>query len=232
MRIAIGSLNGGVGTTTLSVTLACALQRAGRKVALVDTGPGESVVRWISRRESSGLGRMECGLALPAYTATAREAAYTVIDVGAGRQSVMPALPIADIWLAPTPPSFAEYMSTLKLYRMWRDARGASPKAGLFVVAMVRVGQNDGDLERTARRHLSSGDDGFHLLNQSLSRHTAWDDTYGGRALHELPTHVAGRALFEFSMLLVELLALGLVGFSDGYLSPANPRQYSMVGTL
>lgn len=229
MRIAVGSLNGGVGSTTLSVNLAYALQRAGHRVAVVDAGPGQSVLRWMSRRDIAGLGRMECGLALPAHESSEREAAYMVIDVGAGQQSVMRALPIVDIWLAPTPPSFPEYTSTLQLYRMWCAARGTSSKAGLFVAALVRVGQNESDLDRAARRHMSSADDGFHLLNQSLSRHPAWDETYGGHALHELPKHVAGRALFDFSMLLVELLALGLVGISKGHLPPFNRSRYSVV---
>jgi chromosome partitioning protein len=53
--IAILNSKGGVGKTTLAVTLAAGLAGAGHRVALVDTDPQGNVAKWFGMTEESGL---------------------------------------------------------------------------------------------------------------------------------------------------------------------------------
>lgn len=123
----------------------------------------------------------------------------------------MPLLPKVDIWLAPTSPVFPDFKSTLDLFALWRSARAGEGGPGLFASAITQVGPNERDLEWAARRKLSFMGQDMLVLNQSLTRHPAWDVTYSGHAMHELPANVAGKAASEFSAMLGQLFAFGLL---------------------
>ncbi len=51
--IAVAQRKGGAGKSTLAATLATALAEAGARVALLDTDPQKSLVRWHAQRQSS-----------------------------------------------------------------------------------------------------------------------------------------------------------------------------------
>lgn len=219
--IAIGNLKGGIGATTLAVNLAALLQHAGHDVALVDCGSG-AVVRWVQRRNRAGLGTIECKSSSHEGTADEGGSSYTVIDVGAHRKSLLPLLGYVDLWLAPTPPVFPDYAATLNVFDLWRDAREEHGRPGLFAAAITQVGSGERDLEWMARRKLFFARQEMLVLNQSLARHAAWDATYGGHAMHELPSHVAGKAASEFSTLVLQFLAFGLNALTEPGRLPTN----------
>ena len=211
ITIAIGNLKGGVGTTTLAVSLAAFLQDAGLDLVLVDRGAGASASRWIRRRQDSGRGTIATQTSSPAGTLGNDRASYTVVDAGATRESVLPLLTSVDIWLAPTPPTFLEFTATLMLFNLWREARQGQRKAGLFATVITRVAPNDCDLERSARKKLSCAGNEMLVLNQALTRHAAWDATYDGHAVHELSSNTSKKALGQFRAVVVELLASALL---------------------
>ncbi len=50
--VAVVAENGGVGKTTLAVTVAVAATQSGRKVAVLDLDPQATVAQWTDRREA------------------------------------------------------------------------------------------------------------------------------------------------------------------------------------
>ena len=50
--VAVVAENGGVGKTTLAVTLAVAATKSGRKVAVFDLDPQATAAQWTDRREA------------------------------------------------------------------------------------------------------------------------------------------------------------------------------------
>ncbi len=50
--VAVVAENGGVGKTTLAVTVAVAATQSGRKVAVFDLDPQAAVAQWTDRREA------------------------------------------------------------------------------------------------------------------------------------------------------------------------------------
>lgn len=209
--IAVGNLKGGVGTTTLAVNLAALLQRAGHDVSLVDCGGAGDIYRWVERRHRHGLGNIRCRTWSQAGATNGDDSSYTIIDAGSDRRTVLPLLANVDFWLAPTPPDFPDYMSTLNLFNSWREARAEQDRPGLFAGAITQVRSDERELEWTARRKLSFARQDMIVLNQSLTRHAAWDATYGGYAMHELPANVAGKATGEFGAMVGQLLAYALL---------------------
>lgn len=209
-RIAIGSMKGGVGATTLSVNLAVMLQRAGHGVALVDCELAAPIVGWMERRKAAGLGTIDHRQASENDSFEDAGHPFTIVDVGTSARSTQALLGRADIWVAPTPPTPLEVEATLKLFRRWQDARSIARRPGLFAAVLTRVGQDERDLERSARRKLFRGHQDLVVLNQSLNRHPAWDTTYNGYGLHELPGPEATRAGSELHSMSVGLLSFAL----------------------
>lgn len=208
--IAIGSMKGGVGATTLSVNLAVVLQRAGHGVALVDCELAQPICRWVGRRQVSGLGTINHRQATVDDSFNDAGFPYTIIDVGTCRRSTQALLARADIWLAPTPPTPLEVDATMNLFGRWQEARTIARRPGLFAAVLTRVGSDERDLERSARRKLFRSHLDLVVLNQSLNRHPAWDTTYNGYGLHELPAPEATRAGAELHSMSVEMLSFAL----------------------
>lgn len=216
--IAVGNLKGGVGTTTLALNLAALLQHGGHDVTMVDCAGGLDVYRWVQRRQHEGLGTIKYREWWPDASLYYEESSYTIVDAGSDRRAVLPLLAQVDLWLAPTPPVSVDFMSTVTLLDLLRDARNARGRSALFAAVIARVDPNERDLEWTARRKLAFARPDMLVLNQSLTRHAAWDATYGGHAVHELPTPVAGIAASQFSAMVGQFFGHGLLALT------ARPR--------
>ena len=210
MLIAIGSMKGGVGATTLSVNLAVLLQRSGHCVALIDCHVDEPVSRWVHRRQVAGLGTVEHWQATADDPFDDSRHSYAIIDVGTCPSSTQTLLESADIWLAPTPPTPLEVDATLTLFHRWQEVRNTVSKPGLFAAVLTRIGPDERDLDWTARRKLSLAGPNLQVLNQSLNRHPAFDATYNGCGLHELPQPLAAKANAEFQAMSVQLFSAAL----------------------
>jgi chromosome partitioning protein len=113
--ITIGGIKGGTGKTSVAVTLAVALHRAGHPVAVLDADPQQSAARWLDR---TGLGIPVVtvrasddprGSTIAAARAALEAAPYVVADGPPAALDVLAVLvTAADLVLIPTGPSAEE----------------------------------------------------------------------------------------------------------------------------
>lgn len=96
--VAVGKIKGGVGATSLAVTLAVAMRRAGRAVALLDADPQLSATRWLERFD-------------PEFPSVAVEAGED--PRGATIEAARQALELAPFVVADPPPSALDVLRVL-----------------------------------------------------------------------------------------------------------------------
>lgn len=141
--ITIAQQKGGSGKTTLAVTLAVALTRAGKSVALLDTDPQGSLGRWfMARREALGAGGMAFSTASAwgvAYECEKlrSDADFVIIDTPPKVDAdLRPALREADIVLIPVASSHVDLWATEGVLDLARREN----KAALIVLNRARAG--------------------------------------------------------------------------------------------
>ena len=137
--VSVAQRKGGVGKTTLAVSLAAELARRRKDVALVDSDPLGSACNWAM------LGNLqfpvyEIGLAHQSVTdwvhATGRvPARYVVIDTATDDRSLGASIALADLVLVPCTPSGLDIGATartLEIIDVVRSRRGGPP--GIIIV--------------------------------------------------------------------------------------------------
>ncbi|MEM7351915.1 MAG: AAA family ATPase [Acidobacteriota bacterium] len=145
--IALVNIKGGVGKTTLAVTLAGELSTAGRTVQLIDADPQESATSWAAQRESGALPVLPLESQEPADLASAirsSRAERVIVDCP-GRLATIAeaALLLADLALVPVKPSpvdLWEVDAVLETLELIRAARGSELPAVALVPSQGVVG--------------------------------------------------------------------------------------------
>lgn len=128
--IAINSQKGGVGKTTLVLSLAVAAQRAGKTVAIVDLDPQATACNWGDRRNSDAPVIVSAQPArLPQVLKSAQEAGaqFVLIDTPPrAEQAAMAAAKAADLILIPCRPSVFDLDTVATTLELIRHAGNSS----------------------------------------------------------------------------------------------------------
>jgi chromosome partitioning protein len=147
--VAVGNLKGGVGKTTLAISIACALAERGRTV-VIDADAQASASAWsapgnlpvmVMALPLDGEGDRATAAWLERLVETKAEADFVLVDLppNLGAATVA-ALSLADLLLVPVPPSGLDLRAaerTLTLLRQARKVRGGAKPAALLVPSRV-----------------------------------------------------------------------------------------------
>jgi chromosome partitioning protein len=144
MKLAIGNMKGGVGTSTLACSISAAFAKDGRSVVLIDTDRSQNTTMWCSKRRALALDP-------PVSITTARHSiaaalgngvAYDIqlIDVWRHHDDIETIARSVDFWLAPSTVSTADLEATLRLYEaLHSSTRQRPPKPVAFGVVLTQT---------------------------------------------------------------------------------------------
>lgn len=130
-RIVVTNTKGGVGKTTTTLYLACALAARGKSVEVWDADPQGSATEWSLRAQDAGepLPYDVISMNVVQLRRTTPNAEFTVIDTAPGDwKGIDTALDQADVAILPCAPS------GLDLDRLWETERIASQKCPSYVL--------------------------------------------------------------------------------------------------
>jgi len=213
MKIAIGNRKGGVGTSTLACNVSAAFAVTGHSVLLVDTDASRTSTAWCMRRHALALEPSLAVVTARRSTTAAldNDDPYDIrlVDVWRHHDAMEAIAGRVDFWLAPCIASRPDLDATLQLYETFRRDGWRHPtEPAPFGVVLTQTPSAWGPRwEAYARSYLSEHSPELHVFRQSLHSRRAWQETFSGRALFELPNRVAGKALAEFNSFLKELAA-------------------------
>lgn len=212
--IVVGAEKGGVGKTSISVSLAHQAARAGVDVVVLDTDRQKSASRWAEMRsQTTGV----IPLSILAHSADplreiaslAKRYSLVVADVGAQNYKVLlECALLADVYLVPTSTSGLDLDSTEEFYQLLHRVRGAKAPGALRVVLnKAPPRQGSSELTRTRERLTLAG---VQVLQTALTQRSAWRSLANtGLALEELPKrHSDEKAQQEVRELYGEVVAL------------------------
>ena len=218
--VAIVAEKGGVGKTTLALTLAVAAVQAGRKVAVFDLDPQATAAQWTDRREAefpwvvaTPATRLDSAIA----NAKAQGVDFVVIDTPphAGSDAVEAARR-ADLVLVPVEPHLYTLETLPKLGNLLKMA-GNVP--ALFVVTKAAVQGKEG---QDAAAFIAA--QGFAVCPVTLHLRAAHRHAgnLGQTAQEYEPKGKAAEESLQLYMYTIQLLTKK--GASDGKAKPAHAR--------
>lgn len=163
--VAIGNQKGGAGKTTLSVNLAVAWAKAGRKVLLVDTDPQQSAVHWLQQQDAIEVVSHDGGGLETLLPAIKKRFDAIVIDLPPGTPEVIrSALRVVDTLIIPVQPSPVDIASA----RVTIDMAKETKRRVRLILSRVMPGTI---LGKTAREALSGY--GVKVYRGELSQRVA-----------------------------------------------------------
>lgn len=122
------STKGGVGKTTLVMSLASELRRRNRSVLLLDGDPNRHLAEWVRRRQDPGIHAVE-DITESNVRSIVQEYAprydNTLIDLaGFGNLTMLYAFSVSDVVLIPTQQSYMDVKETVRTYKVVNDSIG------------------------------------------------------------------------------------------------------------
>lgn len=132
--LAVSSLKGGVGKTTLTINIACALHQAGHRTLIVDADSQASCLRWAARAAEAG------HQGPPVVALAGASLRRDLASVSSGFDAVVidspprlgtearAAMLAADLVLLPTTPGAADVWALRETLAVLEDARGLRPE--------------------------------------------------------------------------------------------------------
>lgn len=150
--LAIISQKGGVGKSTIAMSLAVAAERDGKRVAVFDLDPQASASFWKDTREADGPAVVSCQAARlgQMLKVASEEADLAIIDAPPFAKDIAyEAAQLADFILIPTKPAVLDVMSMVKTLELV----GHYNKASAVVLTFCPVqGREVGEMEASIRK--------------------------------------------------------------------------------
>jgi len=184
------STKGGVGKTSLVMSLASDLRRRGKSVLLLDCDPNRHLAEWTARRGDAGVTAIdEITEANVRQTvqAHAPNYDYTLIDLaGFGNLTMLYAFSVSDVVLIPTQQSYMDIKETVRTYKVVSDSVGVlrhTPSCGIVIVRTQAAIQSR--VDHHARGLLA--EQGVPVFStQLIERSLVKEMTYTGRGPGEI----------------------------------------------
>lgn len=203
--IAVISQKGGVGKTTLALSLAVAAEQAGRQAVIIDLDPQATACNWSDRRTAESPIIVDAQPSrLPQALEKAREAGVglALIDTPPrSEQSALAAARTADLVLVPVRPQIYD-LETIPNTRELLKIAGATPALAILN-AIAPWGT------RHLQAHAAIEDFGLAVCPAMLTQRTAFGDagTLGLTALEYDPKGKAAQEILEVYRYISQIVA-------------------------
>lgn len=137
------STKGGVGKTSLVMSLASELRRRGRSVLLIDCDPNRHLAEWSRKRADAGIGVLDEVTEANVRAVVQEHAQHydaTLIDLaGFGNLTMLYAFSVSDAVLIPTQQSYMDVKETVRTFNVVRDSIGVLKHTPACSVVVVRT---------------------------------------------------------------------------------------------
>jgi chromosome partitioning protein len=215
--IVVGGEKGGVGKSTLAITIAAYLASGKLSVIVVDTDTQRTAVRWDELRSQYERAKSFTVVEKtvdPAPTIVQLSAKYdvVVVDVGARDYARLSDLSrIADLWIAPTRVGQGDLESTLDLAESFNQVHSKHKAKHIPLCMLVNCvpgawNSTEGD---DAVKALAEAVPTGTVLKHTIRERRVWRDAHRlGATIFEMPAKQAEKAQDEFDAAIKEALAV------------------------
>ena len=215
MILTVGNEKGGVGKSTLALTIADWFSKQNFSVALVDTDSQSTASKWGELRSNVGLSHdfliVDKSIdSTAAVVQLSEKYDVVVVDVGARDYARMIDLArIADLWIAPTRVGQADLQSTFETVEAFQEADSKHKNGHIPIVVAINVApaqwnSTEGKDAQVALREILPD---TPVLESIIRDRKVWRDAHKlGKTILELPKADREKAQAEFEDLMNEAL--------------------------